>query len=222
MKFWMSRIFPTIMVMYDATNDCGYYGFLGDALHNPAHLINVPTKTITLKFDTKYVLNKDSWNKIEKAVETYYSNLVYSLYWVRNTINLFPYINKIVEAIQLIHMAQSNQPRNEQEEFLKRITLTMAHKSAVIALTEMRDKFRIERANPNMINHFINFYTKEVKKFIPDFEKVLTTKENIAFYMNDEIMYKETPRLAMDLLQFLKDLTGENGLEKTDLSTKKR
>ena len=220
MKFWMSRIFPTVMVLYDATNECGYYGFLGDALHNPGHLINVPTKTMTLKFYTKYELNKDSWKNIEKAVETYYSNLVHSLYWVRNTINLFPYIHTVLKSADMLHMALSHNPTTQNEIFLKHLTITTAHKEIVNAVIVMRDKFRIEKGNPNLINKFISSYIKVVKQFIPEFEKVISTQGTFLYQIHQEIMYSETPKLLHYAIEFLKDLTSENGLEKNDLITK--
>lgn len=219
-RFWATRLFPTIIVLYDVTNDKGYYSFLFTALKNPAHLIYIPHhKTISLQFDINFELNKDNWEKIEKSVNTYYSNLVHSLYWVRNTINLFPYISKILKCIEMLHLTYDQPGDNENDKMLRRLGISISHKRIVNTLLEIIEKFSLSRNSPYMINGLINFYIKTVKTFIPDFEKLLNTdSETVVYLINEEKMDEETPKLVQCVIKFLSDLTGENGLDKFHLN----
>lgn len=214
-KYWGSRLFPTMIVLYDFSKDCGYYGWLFDVLFSPIDLISSPHKTITLNLNSNSLLNKNCWETVRQQVESHYIKLVNSLSKVRTTTDILPIINSLLNSLRLLIFSQYTQPKSKNELMLLQLSIVVAHKSVINSLEELLSKYHIEHGSPNHIQYFIETYYGEVNKFILGFDEQLKQKsEAVAVRINPEKMYEITPKLIsmiMNLAIVLSDETSNYG-----------
>jgi hypothetical protein len=211
--FWGSRMYPTLVILYDSDKDIGYYGWVFDIITNPmvfAHpLKNAAQKTVRLEFLASKTLDKNSFEEIEKTVSNYYSRYISSLQELRKTVNLLPTINRLVTCIRNIHLSHNEDASSDNQLRMLGLLMITGHTGIIRALDDLQKKYQLEIGSRNFINYFIANYIKQVSKFIHPFEKVVFEKKNYAVALNDEERISMTPMLLDLLFNLLQILTDE-------------
>jgi hypothetical protein len=221
--FWGSRLYPTMLVLYDESKDMGYYGWVFDIINHPiefavpfARLIK---KSITLKMRCSSILSKNSLSQIKRDVEEYYMKFIDSLIALRKSINVLPIVNKLVEAIRGIYLSHMQKPKSSDETMLLDLMMATSHKQVVLSLKELQNKYQLEIGSGNFIHYFITTYINEVNKIINEFDQFVERNKTNAIWINPEMRQKNTPKLIDMILDFMLVLTDDKPKVRGDVFT---
>lgn len=221
--FWGSRMYPTLVILYDSDKDIGYYGWVFDILTNPmvfAHpLKNAAPKTVRLEFLSTKTLEKNSFDEIQKAVVNYYNKYISSLQELRKTVNLLPTINSLIFSIRSIHLSHNEKASSEDQSRMLSLLMITSHTNVVRALDDLQKKYQLEIGSGNFINYFIADYIKQVSKFVHPFEKVVFEEKSYVVAINDELKNSMTSMLLDLLFNLLLILTDEKPKDRDTIFT---
>lgn len=207
-RYWGTRLFPTMLVLHDSAASSGYWGWLYDITLPPLALLKPRTKKVTLKLSTGSPLTETSWEGVRKDVETFYEKFVFSLSAIRLRINALPTIHSLTMALDLLLTAEFEEPKDNQEETALQLAQVMAHSEVLTSLANLVRKFGIEPDSPHDLNHFLGIYRELVQSFVADLDTLLKRDRAVAVRTNPEAMAAARPRLIRMLSDLVVRLTG--------------
>jgi hypothetical protein len=217
--FWGSRLYPTLVVLYDVSKEVGYCGWAFDIISQAIEVAlpysqKINPKTVTLKMLATSVLSKHKFQELRYDVEKYYLNLVNSLSAVRKSINILPVVNKLLESVRGLHFSHVQQARTKEQQMLIGMMMVSSHKQVIETLRALQDKYHIEIGSTNFIQYFISNYINKVNMIIHDFASILNKAEPFVIWVNPEAHRTSTPKVVDMILDFILLLTDEKPRER--------
>lgn len=222
-SFWGSRLYPTLLVLFDEEKNSGYFGWVFDIIHHPIEFAYPSTrlsqKTITLKISASSTLTKDSFKQIKSDVDNYYIKFVNSLKGLRKTINILPTINQLIEAVRGLYLSHMQKPKTKEQEMMLGIMMVMSHREIIRAMDNLQKKYQLEIGTKDFVLYFIATYINEVNKIINDFDKIIYEDETRAVLINPEAHQKNTPKLIDLIFDLILILTDEKPKKRGEVFT---
>ncbi len=209
LRYWGTRLFPIMLVVYDVEKDLGYWGWLYDVLSSPVQLLEAPTKTVTLKVRSSSLLDKRAWPKIRRDVTCYYENLVNSLAAIRLQANVLPTIHSLAMALDLLIMRQFQHTASEDEEMLLQLGEIKAHGAVLDSLRELANKFSIDPGSPHPLGYFEDRYRRILSGCVQNVADLEIKDRAMAIWTNQERMASSRPTLIRMLTDLIARLTGD-------------
>jgi Domain of unknown function (DUF4365) len=200
---WASPLMPTLLVLYDETHDCGYYGWVKDIMPDVRQLIASRPDSVTLKIPSSSALEEASWAAIRAWLQRHHENLLKAVETKNVTAVLLPTIHDLMHGMQLLLMAHwSEEDRDEEAIKLRDLSQFTAHRAVITCLTQLlSDEYMNSQVRPaavvSYIERFIDQYRSEVQSFIPEFAATLGSSEPSAFWINTETMVRSRPKLVL-------------------------
>ena len=207
-RYWSTRLFPTMLVLYDASASRGYWGWLYDIMLPSLELLRPRTDTVTLKVPSSSILVESSWSKVRKDIETFYENFVLSLSAIRLRVNALPTVHSLTTALDLLLTAEFESPEGEEEKMYLQLAQTLAHKEVLLSLEKLLSKFGIEPGAPHDLEYFQRAYRQAVATFIEDVDTLLAADRPTAVWTNPDVMASTRPKLIRMLSDLMVRLTG--------------
>ena len=217
-SYWGSRLYPTLIILYDDTQKVGYYGWAFDIVNHPIEFA-IPTsrlkqKTVSLKLKSSQILNSAAFVTIEKDVVTYFEKFANSLKELRKTVNIIPTINRLTQSVRGIYLSHMKVPKTEDEARMLSLMMVVSHKGIINAMDELQTHYQLEIGSKDFIKYFIASYINEVNKFISEFDKFIYERDGAgAVWINPDIHKKITPQLIdfiFDIMLILTDKERKN------------
>jgi hypothetical protein len=173
--YWGSRLFPTLLVIYDERKNEGYYRWVFNILDH-SYDLSMPYTQRTdrlniIEVSTNDILNKDAFVKIQEDVDGYYDKLTASLVAFRKSINLVPIINRLIEAQRGIFIAWTDKTNNDQKQRANLVLYVVCCREIITVLDDLQNLFKLKVGSDNFFERFKKFYLSEMSKIIHEFDK---------------------------------------------------
>lgn len=222
-SFWGSRLYPTLLVLFDEEKNTGYFSWVFDIIHHPIKFAHPSTrlsqKTLTLKMLASSILTKDSFKQIKSDVDNYYINFVNSLKGLRKTINILPTINQLTQAVRGLYLSHMQKPKTKDQEMMLGIMMVTSHRQVVRAMERLQKKYQLEIGTKDFVQYFIATYINEVNKIINDFDKIIYEEQTYAVWVNPKAHQKNTPKLIDLIFDLMLILTDEEPKKRGEVFT---
>jgi hypothetical protein len=222
-SFWGSRLYPTLLVLFDEEKNTGYFGWVFDIIHHPIEFAYPSTrllqKTVTLKISASSILTKDSFKQIKSDVDNYYIKFVNSLKGLHKTINILPTINQLTQAVRGLYLSHMQKPKAKDQEMMLGIMMVMSHREVIGAMDDLQKKYQLEIGTKDFVQYFIATYINEVNKIINDFDKIIYEEQTHAVWINPEAHQKNTPKLIDLIFDLMLILTDEEPKKRGEVFT---
>ncbi|NOT35976.1 MAG: DUF4365 domain-containing protein [Saprospiraceae bacterium] len=211
-SYWGSRLYPTLLVLFDDTKKIGYYAWVFDIINQPIEFavpINkLKQKTTSLKVRSNQIIDENAFLIIYHDVIKFFEKFVFSLQQLRKNINILPTISKLSEAIRGIYLSHMQTPKNKDEAMYLSVLMVKSHTEVIQAMDELQNIYQLEIGSKDYIKYFIASYINEVNLFISEFDKFVHKQNGVgAIWVNDEVHKKNTPKLIDLIFDLLITLT---------------
>lgn len=211
-RYWFSSPIPTLLVLYEHSEDRGYYSWHSDLFDVGPDLRTTAPARITLRVPASRPLHPPCWDDVRRDLYRFYESLASSLATARAADAVMPAVHALIESLRGLHFSQFGKPetgdQNEEQEKLLLLLDVTCHRDAVITLRELVSKLHPSCEAYRQLSAFMAGYTAEVSSFAIPFEELVDTWDaDAAVNVNTVRMAQLRPVLMKSLMDTISLLT---------------
>ena len=212
-KYWSGRLSPVMLVLYDELHDIGYYSWVTDTWEkrNPIEYLKAKNKTISLSIDAKNILSKYSWDSIKNDVFNFYVRIVTSF----EKLNFLPLVNKLITCLWYLQQIISIESQGDDEKHQDNINIIISYKNILDVLKKIQEQYSFicESDFSERVKQFYDSLKIDVESFIKNFgETVQESGPPTMVLINEQKFKEKTPLLILKVLNFLMEITKQEGI----------
>jgi hypothetical protein len=206
-RYWVARIVPTLLALYDPTGKIGYYAWIPQ-LVSRSDLADDSRSTLTLRVSVSSVLDESSWPPIRQKALQYYDRLA-SAFIKRSVLaSVLRTVHSLAQAVQWLNSIAFTVVDSENEH--KRIGLleVAAHRHVLTAVKRLASQINADSELRKVLDSAAETYYSLCAAFVHPAEELLDERtRTFAVWLGEEKAKELRPQLISIVTELLVGLT---------------
>ena len=214
--FWIARLAPTMLVLYDRKRNLGYYGWIPEILPSDKlrTFLGSKKETISLKIPKKSIINEHCWHSLNEKLRTQRDALISLVFRLNISSSLLNAIHSLSVSLRLLMFSLFDSRLDAKEHrMMTDLSEMIAYKNVIRALSVFRSEIESEIGKNSQLSDFLlnvsDAVRSEIDTFTIGFDVLLETDNKpVAVRINPEKRERARPRLWAMLTEIILTISG--------------
>lgn len=129
LEYWLSGFSPTLIVLYDSSNNVGWYSWVNQLIAEDISVLKNKSKSILLKIPLNQKIETCIWDRISRQVLSLYLSISKKIGFAGMAVPIMKTTQHLTQSLYLIDLCSHNWPEDYINLiYKKRVDLLNAHK----------------------------------------------------------------------------------------------
>lgn len=194
-RYWTARLIPTLLVIYDAALDKGYYSWAWDSFAESD--LAGTAETVTLKVSTSRLLDSSAWSLLKNDLMSYHARFDEALATTRFLGPVLRSVHTFAECLRSLHVACFIAPETEDQRKTLHLLDAVAHREVVLALEYLASRLPLSSPIRLRLQAAGAAYRSLCCQVYHPFDDLLKSRSTpVLLWANEEMMKKLRPRFV--------------------------
>jgi Domain of unknown function (DUF4365) len=206
-RYWVARIVPTLLALYDATEKIGYYVWIPQ-LVSRSDLADDSRRTLALRVPVSSVLDPSSWSPIRQKALQYYDRLASAFIKRPVLASLLRTVHSLAQAHQWLNSVAFRAVESENQQKRAGLLEVAAHRHLLTAVRRLASQINPDCELKKVLDSAAETYCSLCAQFVHPVGELLEERNRtFAIWFGDEKAKELRPQLISIVAELLVGLT---------------